>query len=48
LEATVASLEATGARIDDRFAGPVCVQASFSDPEGNRITVHQTVARVAR
>lgn len=41
LENTVASLEAKGIRIEDRFAGPVCVQASFCDPEGNRITIHE-------
>jgi predicted enzyme related to lactoylglutathione lyase len=42
LETTVASLEAKGIKIEDRFNGPVCSQASFCDPEGNRITIHET------
>ena len=42
LAALVASLEAKGVRIEDRFEGPVCFQASFSDPEGNRISIHES------
>ncbi len=41
LDEMVASLQANGVTIDDRFDGPVCKQASFRDPEGNRINIHQ-------
>jgi catechol 2,3-dioxygenase-like lactoylglutathione lyase family enzyme len=41
LDETVASLQANGVTIDDRFDGPVCRQAAFRDPEGNRINIHQ-------
>ncbi|MBD5657368.1 MAG: VOC family protein [Candidatus Eremiobacteraeota bacterium] len=42
---TVASLQANGVTIDERFEGPVCKQASFCDPEGNKVTVHESTTR---
>ena len=41
----VASLETNGVAIEDRFEGPVCKQASFCDPEGNRVTIHESTTR---
>jgi predicted enzyme related to lactoylglutathione lyase len=41
LDAAVASLRAKGVRIASTFDGPVCKQATFSDPEGNKVTIHQ-------
>jgi predicted enzyme related to lactoylglutathione lyase len=41
----VTSLQEHGVTIDDRFEGPVCKQASFRDPEGNRVTIHETLVR---
>ncbi len=41
LDATVAALQAKGVNARDRFEGPVCRQASFSDLEGNKVTIHQ-------
>jgi len=41
----VASLQANGVTIDDRFEGPVCKQASFCDPEGNRLTIHESTTQ---
>ena len=38
----VTSLRADGITIDERLDGPVCKQASFCDPEGNKITIHQS------
>jgi predicted enzyme related to lactoylglutathione lyase len=45
LEAMVAKLQADGVVIDDRFEGPVCKQASFCDPEGNKLTIHESTRR---
>jgi len=42
IEAAVRSLREKGSIVDDIFDGPVCKQASLSDPEGNKITLHQT------
>ena len=41
LDGTVASLQANGVSVEDRFNGPVCRQASFSDLDGNRVTIHE-------
>ncbi len=35
------SLRAKGVALEDLFDGPVCRQASFADPEGNKVTLHQ-------
>jgi hypothetical protein len=35
-------LEAKGVTVEDRFEGPVCKQASFCDPDGNRVTIHES------
>jgi len=48
LDESVDSLQANGVTIEDRFEGPVCRQASFCDPEGNRITIHQSSASARR
>lgn len=43
----VASLQANGVVIDNRFEGPVCKQASFRDPEGNTVTIHESTRRLS-
>jgi predicted enzyme related to lactoylglutathione lyase len=35
------SLRDEGIVLTDVFDGPVCKQASFPDPDGNRITLHE-------
>lgn len=45
LDQLVAALQANGVTIEDRFEGPVCKQASFCDPEGNRVTIHESTSR---
>ncbi len=42
VDGMVTSLEASGVTIYDRFEGPVCKQASFCDPEGNKVTIHES------
>jgi predicted enzyme related to lactoylglutathione lyase len=42
LDGALASLEASGVVIDDRFEGPVCKQAALCDPEGNKVTLHES------
>jgi predicted enzyme related to lactoylglutathione lyase len=42
---SVTSLQINGVTIDDRSEGPVCRQASFRDPEGNTVTIHETLVR---
>ena len=37
----VGSLEANGVSITDHFEGPVCKQASFRDPDGKTVTLHE-------
>jgi predicted enzyme related to lactoylglutathione lyase len=44
LDESIDSLLAKGVTIEDRFEGPVCRQAPFCDPEGNRITIHQSTS----
>jgi predicted enzyme related to lactoylglutathione lyase len=41
VDAAVTSLEAKGVATRDYFDGPVCRQVSFSDLEGNKVTIHQ-------
>lgn len=41
LAVAVQSLRERGVVIDDVFEGPVCTSASFADPEGNKVTIHQ-------
>ncbi len=45
LDEMIASPQAKGVTIDERFDGPICKQASFSDPEGNRVTHHESTAQ---
>jgi predicted enzyme related to lactoylglutathione lyase len=46
LDDAVASLRVNGVTIDERFEGPVCKQASFRDPEGNKVTIHESTRTV--
>ncbi|MBV8149489.1 MAG: VOC family protein [Candidatus Eremiobacteraeota bacterium] len=41
IDDTVAELRKKGVRIEDPFDTPVCRMASFEDPEGNKVTLHQ-------
>ena len=41
IEGTIRSLRAKGIMIDDIFDGPVCKQTSLTDPEGNKVTLHE-------
>ncbi|MGZ3497585.1 MAG: VOC family protein [Vulcanimicrobiaceae bacterium] len=41
LDRAIADLRGKGVEIDDPYATPVCKLASFIDPEGNKITLHQ-------
>jgi len=41
IDAAIHELRDKGVTIDDVFDGPVCKQASFADPEGNKVTLHQ-------
>jgi predicted enzyme related to lactoylglutathione lyase len=41
----IARLQANGVTIDGRFEGPVCKQASFCDPEGNKVAVRESFKR---
>ena len=41
LNAAIGELRDKGVTIDDVFDGPVCKQASFMDPEGNKVTLHE-------
>jgi predicted enzyme related to lactoylglutathione lyase len=41
IEDAVALLRARGVAVADVEVGPVCKQTSFSDPEGNKVTIHQ-------
>ncbi len=47
LERMVVSLEANGVPIESRFDGPVCKQASFSDPDGNTVNIHESTRHKA-
>ncbi len=41
IENTIADLRGKGIEIDDPYATPVCKIASFDDPEGNKVSLHQ-------
>jgi predicted enzyme related to lactoylglutathione lyase len=41
IEAAVRELHEKGVMTFDVFDGPVCKQASLTDPEGNKITLHE-------
>jgi len=41
LDDAVQVLRTKGVAVEDTFDGPVCRQASFADPEGNKVTLHQ-------
>jgi len=41
IEAMVQSLRAKGIAVDDIREGSVCSEASFTDPEGNLLKIHQ-------
>jgi predicted enzyme related to lactoylglutathione lyase len=41
IDKTVADLRGKGVEIDDPYATPVCKIASFDDPEGNKVSLHQ-------
>ena len=42
LTKTLADLRAKGISVEDPHETPVCVLSSFSDPEGNKVTLHQS------
>jgi predicted enzyme related to lactoylglutathione lyase len=42
LPKTIADLRAKGVNIEDPYDTPVCSVSSFEDPEGNKVTLHQT------
>jgi predicted enzyme related to lactoylglutathione lyase len=41
LDDTIARLRTKGVRIGDPYDTPVCRVASFEDPEGNKVSLHQ-------
>jgi catechol 2,3-dioxygenase-like lactoylglutathione lyase family enzyme len=47
IDAAICELRDKGVTIDDFFDGPVCKQASFTDPEGNKITLHERKTHAA-
>ncbi|MFN2448493.1 MAG: VOC family protein [Candidatus Baltobacteraceae bacterium] len=42
LEQTMAALKAKGVEPEGAYDTPVCRLSSFNDPEGNKVTLHQT------
>ncbi|MGB6987364.1 MAG: VOC family protein [Candidatus Aquilonibacter sp.] len=42
IEATVKSLRGNGVTVEDIYTTPVCKVTSFDDPEGNKVTLHQS------
>ncbi|HEY8298619.1 MAG TPA: VOC family protein [Candidatus Baltobacteraceae bacterium] len=42
IEATVAELRGKGITVADVYPTPVCKVTSFEDPEGNKVTLHQS------
>jgi predicted enzyme related to lactoylglutathione lyase len=42
IEKTAAELRAKGVEIENIYDTPVCRLTSFNDPEGNKVTLHQT------
>jgi predicted enzyme related to lactoylglutathione lyase len=41
IDRTVADLRAKGVEAEDPYATPVCKISSFTDPEGNKVSIHQ-------
>jgi predicted enzyme related to lactoylglutathione lyase len=41
IDKTITDLRGKGVEVQDPYATPVCKIASFDDPEGNRVTLHQ-------
>ncbi len=41
IDKTVSDLRGKGLEVEDPYATPVCRIASFSDPEGNKVSLHQ-------
>jgi predicted enzyme related to lactoylglutathione lyase len=41
IDDSVADLRSKGIDVDDPYATPVCKIASFEDPEGNKVSLHQ-------
>jgi predicted enzyme related to lactoylglutathione lyase len=42
IEKSFADLRASGIQVDDVHHTPVCKLGSFTDPEGNKVTLHET------
>jgi predicted enzyme related to lactoylglutathione lyase len=42
IEKTLAELRSNGVTAGDIYDTPVCRLSSFNDPEGNKVTLHQT------
>jgi len=42
IEKTIADLQSNGVTAGDVYDTPVCRLSSFNDPEGNKVTLHQT------
>jgi len=42
IDATVKSLREAGVAVDDIYTTPVCKVTSFEDPEGNKVSLHQS------
>jgi predicted enzyme related to lactoylglutathione lyase len=41
IEGEVRKLRTKGVVVEDIFETPVCQQTWFSDPEGNKVSIHQ-------
>ncbi len=41
IDNTIADLRGKGVEVDDPYSTPVCKIASFDDPEGNKVSLHQ-------
>jgi predicted enzyme related to lactoylglutathione lyase len=41
IDAAMRELRDKGVTLGDVFDGPVCKQVSFTDPEGNKISLHE-------
>ena len=42
IETTAKSLRDAGVTVEDIYTTPVCKVTSFDDPEGNKVTLHQS------
>ena len=42
IDKTIADLKSNNVQTEDVYDTPVCRISGFSDPEGNRVTLHQT------